>query len=308
MGTSIFIPVLKTVILVVMAPFFSGFIKKVKNNIRMRKGAGVLQPYFDLIKLFGKDEVVPENSSWIFSAAPYAAVAVMATVIFYFPVPGVEKNLPGSGGLIMLFFLLSLSRFFTTLAGLDAGSAFGGMGSSRDVFIASLAEPAVILVVFVIGVNNVPVLNQPAAAVSHFKISLFVAAISLLLITLAETGRIPVDNQETHLELTMIHEAMILEYSGRSLALMELAVYLKQTFFFLMLAYITPPYGLLSAGPVYQGLAVPLIFFLKIPVLCVLMALIEISFAKIRLFKAPDFLGLAFVAALAALIFAIGGW
>jgi formate hydrogenlyase subunit 4 len=301
---TILIAAIKTAVLIALAPFFSGFIKKVKNNIRMRKGAAVLQPYYNLIKLFGKDEVVSENSSWIFVSAPYVVIAVMTAAIFYFPLPGIENNTPGPGNMLLIFFLFTLARFFTGIAGLDTASAFGGMGSSRDVFIASLAEPAVILIVFVISLNA-PFIT--AAAAGTFKPSILITAISLFLVCLAETARIPVDNQETHLELTMIHEAMLLEYSGKSMALMELAAYLKQAFFFLLLAYILPPYNPVS-GPVCQKLFLPLEYLFKILGICILIAVTEISFAKMRLFKAADFLGLAFVAALAALIFAALGW
>ncbi|MCX5716339.1 MAG: NADH-quinone oxidoreductase subunit H [Candidatus Omnitrophica bacterium] len=272
----------KTVLLALFAPLVSGIIKKIKNNLRMRKGPGILQPYYDIQKLFLKDEVVSKNTSWIFHAAPAIVFAscLCASFLIFMAQPGpfIKNDL---AVLIAAFFVLGLGRFFLALAGLDAGSSFGGMGSSREMFISSFAEPAVFIAVFALCMG----------AGNSFGISRLLGGLALLMAAIAETSRIPVDNQETHLELTMVHEAMVLEYSGRSLALIELAAYIKQMLFFTVLSWY---------------------FFIPAPagfaIICLAVALIEISVAKMRLFRVVDFLSFAFFIALLASIAAGAGF
>ncbi|MDD4955005.1 MAG: NADH-quinone oxidoreductase subunit H [Candidatus Omnitrophica bacterium] len=294
--------ILQVVALAAISPLVSGVITKIKNNLRLRRGPGVLQPYYNLAKLFKKEEVISETASWIFSAAPFVVFAASITAAFMVPafISGYK-----AGDLLLLVFLFSLARFFQALAGLDAGSSFGAMGSSREMFVSSFAEPAAILAIFAVSLNlgttNIGAINSLYA----IKLSTVIAAISLFMVILAETSRIPIDNQETHLELTMIHEAMVLEYSGRSLALIELASYIKQIVFFSLIGTILLP-AFLSCN-FANNLTVFAGYLAKLLVLCVVVSLIEVNLAKMRLFRAIDFFSFSFVLALIAIIMAALG-
>ena len=269
----------KAILLIFLAPLVSGIIQKVKNTFRMRKGPSILQPYYNIRKLFLKDEVISRNVSWIFYAAPVILFAgtILALFLILAAQPGsFTRN--GIAILIAAFFVLGLGRFFLALAGLDAGSAFGGMGSSREMFISSFAEPTVFIAAFVLFMGGG----------SSFRVSALLAGFALFMAAIAETSRIPVDNQETHLELTMVHEAMVLEYSGRSLALIELSGHIKQIIFFTVLSW----YFFTPLAIIFIALTV---------------AFVEISVAKMRLFRVVDFLTFAFFIALVASIAAALG-
>jgi len=276
----------KSALLALFAPLVSGVIRKIKDIIRMRKGQSIFQPYYNVRKLFLKDEVVSGNVSWIFYAAPVIVFVVSVCALFMILLvqPGhYMKN--GMAILIAAFFVLGLGRFFLALAGLDAGSAFGGMGSSREMFISSFAEPTAFIAVFVLCMGGG----------ACFKVSGFLAGTALFMVAIAETSRTPVDNQETHLELTMIHEAMVLEYSGRSLALIELAGHIKQMIFFTLISwYFFPTLTAMRRDW--------LLFPAQIALIGLIVALIEISVAKMRLFRALDFLSFSFFIALVASI------
>lgn len=285
MFTTIITATGKAAALAVCAPLVSGFIRKVKNSIRMRQGPGVLQPYYNALKLFSKDEVISKTTSWIFSAAP--AIVFAASVSALVLVLAVRPVHPGANGIALLIaalFVLGSGRFFLALAGLDAGSSFGGMGSSRETFISTFAEPAAFVAVFVLGMGG-----------GSFSVSGILAGIALFMVAIAETSRIPVDNQETHLELTMAHEAMALEYSGRSLALLELACHIKQMLFFIVLSWYLFP---ALSSPAWGWAAFPA----EIVIIGLTVALIEVSVAKMRLFRVVDFLSFSFFFALAASI------
>jgi len=275
---------IQVLVLISLAPLVSGFIRVVKNNIRMRKGAPILQPYYNLSKLMKKDEVVSEHTSFIFRLTPYIVFASSLTGLFLLPVL-FSGGKPGAGIFLLIIFLMALARFFTVLAGLDAGSSFGGMGSSREMFISGLIEPTAVLCVLV------SVLSKDAGY------SLLLAGGAFLFVVIAETSRIPVDNQETHLELTMVHEAMILEYSGRSLALIEYGSYIKQIVLFALLADVFFSFGIKAGGVVSAGL-----FLAKIAVISCVIAILEVSIAKMRLFKIVNYVLLAFLLAFAALV------
>jgi formate hydrogenlyase subunit 4 len=266
----------KAVLLAMLAPLISGVIRKIKNSLRMRIGPGVFQPYYNIRKLFSKDEVISKNASWIFYAAPAVVFAssVCSLLMVLIVRPGLSMT-SYMAILIAAFFVLGLGRFFLALAGLDVGSSFGGMGSSREMFISSFAEPAAFVAIFVLCMDQGCCL----------KASSLLAGLAILMITIAETSRIPVDNQETHLELTMVHEAMVLEYSGRSLALIELAGHIKQMIFFILLSWY-------FSVPLWAGIAI----------ISLAIALIEISVAKMRLFRVVDFLSFSFFIALVAAI------
>ena len=274
------------VLIVALAPLVSGIITWLKNNLRLRQGPGIFQPYFNLAKYLSKAEVISEHASWVFRAAPY--VVLSATVAAACLVPAVwgAGFVQYAGDFIAVIFLLALGRFFLALAGLDPASAFGGMGSSREMFISSFVEPVILLSIFAVSLPLGTTNLLAAAGPRVISLSLIPAIAALFIATLAETSRVPIDNQETHLELTMVHEAMVLEYSGRSLALVELAAYVKQLVFFTLIANLLPGY-----------------FLVKILALAVAVALVELSVAKMRLFRVVD---LQVFAALLAFISLIG--
>lgn len=308
MLTQFAIAILQVIIILALAPLLSGIIKKVKAFLQMRKGAGIFQPYYDITKLLRKDSVVSENVSWIFHAAPIISFVAVLTAGLIIPV--YISNMPFSfaGDLIAVVYLFALARFFIALASLDAGSSFGGMGGSREMFISSLVEPAMMLSIFAIALNvgttNLSVISGTVSsmgldAVSPYHLLAFVA---LFIIAIAETGRIPVDNPATHLELTMIHEAMILEYSGKQLAIVELGAMMKQLLVFSLIANIFFPWGIASELSA-AGIALSLIVFvIKIVVIGVLIALVETSTAKWRLFRLPNLLSISLMLSFLALI------
>jgi formate hydrogenlyase subunit 4 len=289
----ILIVFLQLILLIVISPFISGLITKIKNNLRMRKGQSIFQPYYNFVKLFSKREVISETASWIFRVTPFVVLSsslAAALLVFVFIVPAPAYYM---GDFLALIFILALGRFFLALSALDTGSSFGGMGSSREMFISSLVEPVVLLVVFSVSLEFGSTNIQAISGIHGVSISSFVAAIALFLVALAETSRIPVDNQETHLELTMVHEAMVLEYSGKSLALIELSSYIKQMIWFSLIARIVMPAFL----PVLAGIIM----------IAFIIAIVEVSVAKMRLFRVADFLGFAFVLGIIASICAIMG-
>jgi len=286
--------------LVICAPLVSGFIRKIKNNLRMRKGPSVFQPYYNLIKLLSKGQIVSKHASWVFTITPIIVLASSLCVCFLLPIfqPGFYLNI--AGDLLAIFFILALGRFFLALAGLDAGSSFGGMGSSREMFISSIAEPAAFISLFVIGMNSGSTSVAAVAGAQLLRVSTLLAGLAFFMVTVAETSRIPVDNQETHLELTMVHEAMVLEYSGRSLAAIELASHARQIIFFTILSWFLFPF---LNDAQWQWLQFPL----KLLIISIVVAVLEISVAKMRLFRVVDYLGFAFFIALLAAVVACMG-
>lgn len=281
-------------IMIAIAPLVSGVITKIKNNFRMRRGRSILQPYYDLAKLFNKGEVVAAASSWVFRIAPFIVLAsALAAAFIVAPLCMASGSALRTGDLFTLIFVFALGRFFLTLAGIDTGSAFGGMGSSREVFIAALAEPAACLAFFAVALRYGTSALGAMGGTHLFSATSLIAALALFLVMLAETARIPVDNQETHLELTMVHEAMLLEYSGRPLALLSLAAYLKQLVWYLLIAALIAPPGVLRIA--------------AFGAIAVVTASIEVAVAKMRLFRVADFLAFAFAAALIAAACAASG-
>jgi len=298
--TKIFLICGQVFFLLFFAPLVSGFIRKVKNNLRMRKGASLLQPYYNFFKLFSKDQVVSKHTSWIFTATPAIVLASSLCACFLLPVfqPGLSLNT--TGDLLAIFFILALGRFFLALSSLDTGGSFGGMGSSREMFISSIAEPAAFVSLFVIGMNSSSTSVVAVAGAHLFRISTLLAGFAFFMVVIAETSRIPIDNQETHLELTMVHEAMVLEYSGGSLAIIELASHIKQIIFFTILSWFLFPF---LNDAEWQWLQFPL----KLLVISTIIAVIEVSLAKMRLFRVVDYLGFAFFIALLAAVVACMG-
>ncbi len=286
------------------SPLVNGVIKKLKANMQGRKGPGVLQPYYDLMRLFKKDMAVSTVTSWVFRATPYVVFVSTLTAAMIIPVITMIPAYGMMGDVIALIYLFALGRFFMALAGLDAGTGFGGEGSSREMTVAILVEPMMMLALFTAAIaagstNIAAIAAAPnlATTPSHLlALSAFMVAI------IAETGRVPVDNPDTHLELTMIHEGMILEYSGRYLALMEWAHYAKQMVLFTVAVDIFFPFGIAHGGAV-AGLGFSLgIYALKMLGMAFLMAAVESTRAKVRFFQLPSILGGAFVLAFLSLI------
>jgi formate hydrogenlyase subunit 4 len=292
---------IQVLFLIAAAPLLSGLIRKWKNTLRMRKGPGLLQPYYHLRKLLIKEEVVSGRASWIFRVTPLIVFGATATAAFLVPVFTSKLSLSSMGDFFLIIFILALGRFFLALAGLDAGSAFGGMGSSREMFISSLVEPVALLSIMAVSMNAGSTGLERISGVGALRFSSVIAAMGLFIVTIAETARIPVDNQETHLELTMVHEAMVLEYSGPSLALIEMASHLKQILFFSLLANVMLPWGMPASFEPVSILGGIGVYAGKMVCLGLMVGIVEISMAKMRLFRVFDFLSFAFVLSMTAL-------
>ena len=295
-------------LLLVMAPLVTGWIKLWKARFQTRRGPGLLQPYRDIYKLLRKGMVIPETASWLFAATPYAVF--LATLLAGLMVPMVAADTPIGlfGGVLAVVYLLGLARFFLALGGLDAGSSFGGLGSSREMTIAALAEPTLMLSVFTvaIGGGSTSLSEMAKAAIGqqwHFLVpSQVLAFAALFIVLLAETGRLPVDNPATHLELTMIHEAMILEYSGPYLALIEWGASIKQLLLMVLLINVFWPFGL-SAAWSLTGIAGGLGWLVvKLALLSSAIVLVETANAKMRLFRVPELMAVGFTLGALALV------
>lgn len=290
-----------------LAPGLVGLIRWIKARLQSRLGPPPWQSYHELRKLLRKEVVVSHNASWLFRAAPYVVAASTLAVAFLVPLIVVPRRFDMIGDLFVVVYLLLLGTFWLALAGLDPGSAFGGMGASRDVTVAALAEPTTATAIFSLalgagsthlGAIVVATLNDPWTVLTPGHLLAFAA---LFVVALAETGRLPVDNPATHLELTMIHEAMILEYSGKYLALLEWAAALKLLLFLSLLANLFFPWGIATSfTPAALAWALATLL-LKLLALAVVLAVIETRVAKLRLFRVPELLTASFVLALLAI-------
>ncbi len=289
-----------------LAPLLTGFTRKVKARLLLRRGPPVMQPYRDLVRLNRKEVVLAENASWLFRVIPYLIFA--ATWVAASLVPTFRTGLlfSWSADLIAIVALLGSARFFLALAGLDVGTSFGGIGSSREVMIASLAEPAMIMIIFTLALiaGSTQLSTMAGFLISSevgLRVSLGLALLALIMVAIAENSRIPVDNPATHLELTMVHEAMVLEYSGRHLALIELSASLKLLLYLSLIACLFVPWGLVPSGAGLGLLAIGLLAYIaKLAVGGLLLALFETSIAKMRVFRVPEFLGAALMLGLLA--------
>jgi formate hydrogenlyase subunit 4 len=282
-----------------VAPLLTGFVRKVKARAIGKAGPPVLQPYLELLRLVRKEAVVAESASWLFRAAPYLIFAGIWVAAALVPTFAAGLMFSWSADLIAIVALLGSARFFLALAGLDVGTSFGGIGSSREMMIASLAEPAMLMFVFTIALiaGSTQLSYVAAYTMSHevgLRVSLALALVALLMVAIAENGRIPIDNPATHLELTMVHEAMVLEYSGRHLAMIELAASLKLVLYVSLIACIFAPWGLAAAGAGLGAYAIGLAAYMgKLFVGGLLLALFEMAIAKMRVFRYAEFLGAA---------------
>ena len=302
------ISIVQWLIVVLGAPLLVGFIRKAKASLQGRRGAGVMQPYRDLRKLLIKETVISENTSWIFRFTPYVVIGSTLVAALIVPVLTTSGGMQSLGNIVLLMYLFLLGTFFLALAGLDAGSSFGGMGSSREMAVAALAEPTVMIAIFAIslraGTTGLSEMINVSASDSLLLLNPghLLAFFSFFIVALAETGRLPVDNPSTHLELTMIHEAMILEYSGRYLALIEWASAIKLFLFLTLLGNIFVPWGV-AATQDFSALLLGLIaLIVKLVVLALSLAVMETAAAKLRLFRVPALLTGSFMLALLAVI------
>ena len=282
-----------------LAPLLTGFVRKVKARLLRRQGPPLIQPYRDLVRLLRKEVVLANNASWLFRVIPYLIFAATWVAAALVPTFGTGLMFSWSADLIVIIGLLATARFFLALAGLDIGTSFGGIGSSREVMIASLAEPAMLMIVFTValmaGSTQLSTMASfLASGEAGLSVSLGLALIALIMVAIAENARIPIDNPATHLELTMVHEAMVLEYSGRHLALIDLSAQLKLLLYVSLIACLFTPWGIApsgaGAGSLLLGIAA---YLVKLAAGGSLLALFETSIAKMRVFRVPLFLGAA---------------
>jgi formate hydrogenlyase subunit 4 len=290
---------IQMLLVLLLAPLLAGFVRKVKARLLLRRGPSVIQPYRDLLRLLRKEVMLARNASWLFRAAPYLIFAATWVAAALVPTFAIGLEFSWSADLIAITALLGSVRFFLALAGMDVGTSFGGIGSSREVTIASLAEPAMIMIVFTLAlIAGSTQLSTVASFMlsghAGLRVSLGLALVALIIVAIAENARIPVDNPATHLELTMVHEAMVLEYSGRHLAVIELAAALKLLLYVSLIACVFAPWGLAApgAGPLAYAIGMGA-YIGKLAVGGTLLALFETTIAKMRVFRLPGFIGAA---------------
>ena len=286
-------------LVLLLSPLLTGFVRKVKARLLRRQGPPLLQPYRDLVRLMRKEVVLAQSASWLFRVIPYIIFA--GTWVAAALVPTFRGGLlfSWSADLIAIIALLGSARFFLALAGLDVGTSFGGIGSSREMMIASLAEPAMLMITFTLAlVAGSTQLSAMAAFMLSsqvgLRVSLGLALLALIMVAIAENARIPVDNPATHLELTMVHEAMVLEYSGRHLALIDLTSELKLLLYVSLIACLFVPWGIATPDAGAQAIAIGIVSYVgKLAAGGLLLAVFETAIAKMRVFRVPEFLGAA---------------
>ncbi len=306
MMSTILFWILQLILIPALSPFFIGVTRKMKAELQNRRGASPFQPYRDLAKLFRKDEVISRDASWVFRFTPYALYAL--TVLVGLSLPLVSTALANvlTGDFLVVVYLLALGTFFLALAGIDVGGAFGGFGSSREMLVAALTEGGLIVSLLVLALvsrsTNLCAIADTVASLSFYDLPPVILAFAGFFVALlAETGRYPFDNPATHLELTMIHEAMILEYSGKRLALIEWAAANKYLIFITLGTNLFFPWGMadsLAAGQIAGSLA---LFIVKALLFCAAIALIESTIAKFRIFRLPDLLFTSFIISIIAI-------
>jgi len=293
-------------VVLLLAPLLAGYVRKVKAHLLGRRGPPLLQPYRDLLRLLRKEVVLAHSASWVFRIAPYLVFAATWVAAALVPTFATGLLFSYAADMIAIVALLGSARFMLALAGLDVGTSFGGIGSSREMMIASLAEPAMLLVVFTVALlagstqlSSIAAFMQGPAV--GLRVSLALALVALVMVAIAENARIPVDNPATHLELTMVHEAMILEYSGRHLAVIELASFVKLLLYVSIIACVFLPWGIAASGQGFAAyLAALAVYVGKLAAGGLLLAVFETAIAKMRVFRVSDFLGAALMLGLLA--------
>ena len=292
---------------ILLAPLLSGWVSQCRAWLQNRRGPGLLQPYRVLAKLFEKEVVLAHNASSLFRSSPYLIFGCLVLAAAIVPTLGTDLPLNPAADAIALVGLLALARFFIALAGMDIGTAFGSLGARREMMVGFLAEPALLMVLFTASlISHSTSLSTIVGTLAHREFviypSMAFAGVAFTMVSLAENARIPVDNPATHLELTMIHEAMVLEYSGRHLAMIEWAASLKLFVYSCIGLALFFPFGVAQGGD-WLGLVLALpAFAAKLAVGGAALAAIEMVSAKMRIFRAPEFLGTAFMLAVLALL------
>jgi formate hydrogenlyase subunit 4 len=300
--------VLNTLFVFMFAPLLISLIKKVKAMCQGRIGTPLFQTYSQLFKLFKKEIVYSDTSSFIMRISPYLNIAFLLAASIFVPIVFIPLQETLFGNIIVFLYLMVCARFFMAMAGLDAGSTFGGMGSSREMTISSIIEPVTLMVcvalAFILKTTNIPEMFDQILAGSILQYPpLFLVACSIFIILIVETARVPVDNPETHLELTMIHEAMVLEQSGPKLALMELSYGIKQLILMALLINILFPWGLATDASALSIIISIVCFVAKVLILAVAVGVFESFFAKIRFFRLPDFFMVALFLSFVTIVF-----
>jgi formate hydrogenlyase subunit 4 len=303
--------VLQALLLIAAAPLVRGITGAMKAHLQGRQGASIWRPYTDLAKLFRKEDLVPPTASALFWLAPRIVFAATVAVAMLVPVLHPSALLGGTGDIILLVYLLALARFFLVLGGTDGGSAFGGMGGSREMLVSTLAEAPFLLALAAVAIlartTHLAAVVNWTLRQNFFDISAvhILALSALAMVAIAETGRVPVDNPTTHLELTMIHEAMVLENSGPSLAFLEWASAIKLTAVLSLMIGLFFPWGM-AAPPTFIALVLALIAYAgKMVAAAVAIAFLESSMAKMRMYAVPDFLGVATAISILAVVFTV---
>lgn len=301
------IALVQIVLFVALAPLFTSWVKRIKCYLQNRQPPVLIQPYRDLRRLFAKKIILAENASIVFRMAPYIVLGTMVMAAGVIPFLVVQIPLAAMADAIVLVGTFALGRFFLALAGMDVGTSFGGMGSSREMTISALAEPAMLVVVFTLAMlasstNLSTITSYILDQELVLRPSLLFALLAMILVGIAETGRFPVDNPDTHLELTMIHEAIILEYTGRHLALLELAAQLKFTIYAVFIVNLFLPWGISQSFAPGALLLAVFALLAKLAALGAFLAVSETLMAKMRLFRVPTFLAVAFTLALLGML------
>jgi len=306
--THVLIGILQIIFFIGVAPLIQGIVKKTKALLQRRQGPSIWQPYYDLRKYMNKGEVMSVHASWIFYVTPYVVFA--ATIVAATMIPAFMTNtlLTFTGQLVLVVYLFGMARFFTALSGIDTGSSFGAMGSSRDMFVSALAEPVLFVTLLAIALpmrtTNISLIADRVISSHSLLLSptFYLVLVAFFILVLTETGRIPVDNPDTHLELTMIHEGMLLEYSGKRLGLMMWSAWMKQTLMYMLLIDFCLPWGISRERSGFILIASLAILFVKLIVLAIIVAFVEMSYAKIRFFRIPRLLSAAFALSMIAII------
>ena len=304
---NIVIAIVQILFVPALSPLLIGVIRKVKALMQNRRGASIIQPYYDLFKIFQKDEVISKDASWIFLIAPYLIFAISILLPFGVPIISTLSIFPFMGDFLVIIYLIALMTFFLALAGIDVGSAFGGFGSSREMTLTAITEGAFVFSILPVAIFT-STMNVPTIVVSLQTIPLSnlfplsLAFVTFLTVLLAETKRFPFDNPATHLELTMIHEAMILEYSGKRLALVEWASANKTMFFIVLGMNIFFPWYVASNAEPTAILFSFGALLVKVFLVAISIALLESTIAKFRFFRLPDILLTAYILGVISLV------
>ncbi len=297
----------QTLLVILLAPLMLGWLNQCRAWLQNRGAPGMLQPYRVLLKLFNKDAVLAHNASPLFRSAPYIQFGCMALAASIVPI--IETNLffAPAADVIALVGIFALARVFSALAAMDIGTSFGSLGARREMLVASLSEPALLMAFFTpLLIAKSSSLNTIVETIAHSPFTLYpslaFAAVAFVMVLLAENARIPIDNPSTHLELTMIHEALILEYSGRHLALIEWATAIKLTTYCAIGIALFAPWGMAPAGAWQQLPGAIGMLVIKLALAGAALALVETVCAKMRIFRAPEFLGMAFLLAVLGML------